>query len=176
MPADPDPVTLVLRGDGLTLVPVRADEVEAALAGRFDELAAASGALVAGAGWPHADTPAAFGRLIAGGWTWLVVDGGRVVGELGTKGPPDAAGTVEIGYGLAAASRGRGIGGRAVAVLLEALDRRGDVRLIRAHVAPHNVASVRLLHRLGFRQAGNAADEVVYERPATPLGKSRPTR
>src|SRR5947208_1453173 len=86
-------------------------------------------ALAAAPGWPHADTPPALAFAAAGGLTWLIVDDdGRVAGECGTKGPPDADGVVEIGYGLAGASRGRGLGTRAVSALLTELAARPEVR------------------------------------------------
>ncbi len=76
---------------------------------------------------------------------------GIVVGELGTKAPPDEAGVVEIGYGLAAPSRGRGLGTRAVRLLVAMLLARPDVTAVAAEVAIDNLASKRLLERLGFR-------------------------
>ena len=100
-------------------------------------------------GWPHDDTFDALG--FTGGWMWLVLDDAdRIAGECGTKGPPDEAGRVEIGYGLAPASRGRGLGTRAVAALLDELASTGAVREVIACVHPGNVASKRLLERLGF--------------------------
>ncbi|MDQ1695302.1 MAG: hypothetical protein QOJ03_655 [Frankiaceae bacterium] len=141
MPADPP----VLSGDDVLLVPVRAGASERLLAGDLD-------GRVAGRGWPHEDTAHALAFADRGGATWLVVDSdGAVVGELGTKAAPDPTGTVEIGYGLAAQSRGRGLGTRAVATLLAYLDRQPDVQRIVAHVAVGNLASARLLARLGFR-------------------------
>jgi RimJ/RimL family protein N-acetyltransferase len=102
-------------------------------------------------GWPHADTAPGLSFFEHGGWTWLVLDDdARVAGECGSKGPPDADGRVEIGYGLAAPSRGRGLGTRAVAALLDELAARG-VREVVAEVETGNVASRRLLERLGFR-------------------------
>ncbi|MBV9293646.1 MAG: GNAT family N-acetyltransferase [Frankiales bacterium] len=152
-----------LVGPGVTLVPVRRDEVDDVLAGRLGERAA-------GRGWPHDDTSQALAFTRTGGRTWLVVDaGGAVVGECGTKAPPDAAGTVEIGYGLAPASRGQGLGTRAVALLLQALGADPDVRLVIAHVDVGNTASRRLLERLGFSEVGTDGEgEVRYERPNDP--------
>lgn len=43
------------------------------------------------------------------GWSsfYLIADTG-LVGIVGYKGPPDASGTVELGYGLIASARGKG--------------------------------------------------------------------
>jgi len=102
-------------------------------------------------GWPHADTAAGLAYADAGAWTWLVIDDdGRIAGECGVKGPPTAAGEVEIGYGLAGPSRGRGLGTQVVAALVEELRTRAGVRRIDAHVVADNVASRRVLERAGF--------------------------
>ncbi|HET7530783.1 MAG TPA: GNAT family N-acetyltransferase [Mycobacteriales bacterium] len=142
-------------GDGVTLVPVPSG------AG-LDDVDRLTGGRSPGAGWPHADTAVALTFTAAGGETWLVVDAdGHVVGECGTKAPP-LDGTVEIGYGLAAASRGRGLGARAVQTLLAELSRRPDVRSVVANVAVDNLASRRLLERQGFQVIRMSGGEVGY--------------
>jgi RimJ/RimL family protein N-acetyltransferase len=147
----------LLRGDGVTLVPVAAGADLDAL----DQLTAGR---PVGRGWPHDDTQAGLAFAAAGGWSWLIVDGdGCVVGECGTKTPP-RDGVVEIGYGLAAPSRGAGLGGRAVGTLVSWLAARHDVETIVAHVAVGNPASARLLERLGFTAAGEVAGEVEFVR------------
>ena len=114
-------------------------------------------------GWPHADTDTALAFAAAGAWTWLIVDDdGRVAGECGVKGPPGPDGVVEIGYGLAGPSRGRGLGGRAVAALLDELRARTGVRIVEARVVADNLASRRLLERLRFDPIDLDGDEVVY--------------
>jgi RimJ/RimL family protein N-acetyltransferase len=114
-------------------------------------------------GWPHADTAAALAFAEHGGWTWLIVDDdGRVAGECGVKGPPGPDGTVEIGYGLAGRSRGRGLGGRAVRALLDEVCARAGVRRVEARVALDNVASRRVLERLGFAVSGAEDGEFLY--------------
>jgi len=147
----------LLRGEDVTLVPVPAgadlDAVARLTAGGPD-----------GRGWPHDDTAAGLAFAAAGGWTWLIVDGdGRVVGECGTKSPPQD-GVVEIGYGLAAPSRGAGLGTRAVRTLLRGLAARPDVATVIARVARANVASAHLLQALGFVATGEEAGETTYVR------------
>lgn len=116
-------------------------------------------------GWPHDDTLDALSFAADGAWMWLIVDDAdRIAGECGTKAPPDADGRVEIGYGLAAGSRGRGLGTRAVAALLDELAATGAVREVLACVHPGNVASGRLLERLGFGLVAVDHDEISYVR------------
>ena len=114
-------------------------------------------------GWPHEDTAPGLGFAAHGAWTWLIVDDdGRIAGECGVKGPPDGDGIVEIGYGLAGPSRGRGLGGRAVATLVDELRRRPGVRAIEAEIAPDNVASRRVVERLGFTLTDAGEEHVRY--------------
>jgi RimJ/RimL family protein N-acetyltransferase len=106
-------------------------------------------------GWPHDDTEPGMSFLDSGGWVFLVIDDdGRIAGECGTKLAPGPERIVEIGYGLAPASRGRGLGGAAVAELVSWLAARPDIDAIEAEVHIGNVASWRVLERLGFRPAG----------------------
>jgi RimJ/RimL family protein N-acetyltransferase len=146
-----------IEGPGIVLVPVPEDRIDAVLAGEL-------GPYVAAPGWPRDDTAAALSFRAVRGMTWLVAVDGIVVGELGTKGPPHPDGRVEIGYGLAAPSRGRGLGTRAVGILVDWLLGRDDVRSVIAHVDPENHPSSRLLLRLGFRRAGKAGTQDAYER------------
>jgi GNAT superfamily N-acetyltransferase len=157
------------RGDAtphqqVTLVPVTADRAGAALAGKLSGFPPGeAGALRAGRGWPHDDTPHALAFTEVGGLTWLIVDAtGAVVGELGTKGPPSAQGHVEIGYGLAAPSRSRGLGTAAVRDLVAVLGSHPDISILEAHVALDNLPSQRLLERLGFTCVGSDHSELHY--------------
>lgn len=93
----------------------------------------------------------------AQGWgTWLAVAGGEVVGSLAVKNVP-FAGSVEIGYGIAPARRGRGHGTAAVKALLPLLVAKG-VGQVRAETALANPASGRVLQKAGFARAGSRHD------------------
>lgn len=119
----------------------------------------------AGRGWPHADTadalrPVASGPEDAEG-TFLVVVSGEVVGDCGWYGPP-SGGEVEIGYGLAAPYRGRGLGGAAVDLLLTWVTAQEGVRRVVAETDATNTPSRRLLERLGFTLDTVGATTVRY--------------
>jgi GNAT superfamily N-acetyltransferase len=116
-------------------------------------LAGDLGDRVAAPGWPHSGTAPGLGFVRSGGTSYLVLDDdGRLVGECGTKAPPDDEGMVEIGYGLAAPSRGRGIGRRAVAELVSRLAAMPEVHVIEAEVHVTNTPSRRIVQGLGFSQ------------------------
>ena len=86
----------------------------------------------------------------AGGWFIVLAETGAAIGDCGTKGRVDGRGRVEIGYGLAGPFHGRGYGGEAVAALVGWLLEDSQVRAVTAEVEVGNVASRRLLERLGF--------------------------
>jgi len=117
------------------------------------------GAFEAAPGWPHEDSGPGMSFLDSGGWVFLIIDDdGRVAGECGTKTAPGPDGTVEIGYGLAPSSRGRGLGGAAVGELVGWLAERREIRVVAADVHVGNVSSWRLLERIGFI----ASDELTH--------------
>src|ERR1700759_2906684 len=150
----------------LRLVPVTTEVARGVVAGDLSVLAAAG--LAAAEGWPHADTidgltmPAKTG--VPGGW--LIVAGDAVIGDAGTHGPADEAGNIEIGYGLAALSRGQGYGSEAVAAITEWLLTQPEIRRIRATTLTDNMPSRRVLEKAGFTYAGVEDGEAVYWRDA----------
>lgn len=158
-----------LAGERVTLVPMPYDVAVGVLAGDTGPALAALG-LRPGEGWPHDDTPDAARGLAEHGrpgddGPWLVVLGEEVIGDCGWLGGPDEAGDAELGYGLAAPYRGRGLGAEAVALLAGWAERRPGVRRLTAEVLPGNEPSQRLLRSLGFAQDGYSPPYVRYVRP-----------
>ncbi len=90
------------------------------------------------------------------------------IGDCGTLGPPDADGRLEIGYGLAAPFRGRGLGIEMVRAMADWLAAQEFVRVLTASVEVGNEPSRRLLERLGFRLDGEADGHWQYARPGSP--------
>ena len=76
----------------------------------------------------------------------------------------DAAGCIEIGYGLAAPCRGQGYGSEAVAAVTEWLLSQPEVRQVQAHTLTSNAPSRRVLEKAGFRYLGLDEDEALYQR------------
>ena len=125
-------------------------------------------------GYPHADTLDGL-RLAAahasddnalGGWFIVRAEDGAVIGDCGTKGVVDERGRIEIGYGLSASVRGLGYGGEAVAALVSWLLEQPEVRAVTAEVEVGNVASRRLLERLGFALEGTSGSSWWFALPA----------
>ncbi|MCW2622921.1 MAG: acetyltransferase, ribosomal protein N-acetylase, partial [Frankiales bacterium] len=176
--ADPRTSTVLrhmtrLVGPRVALVPVPQEVAAAVLAGEAAPLA--TWGLTAGRGWPHADTLDAVREAAGPGQaagTWLITLDGAVIGDCGWRGPPDVDGLVEIGYGLAHASQGQGLGTEAVAVLAAWVEQQPGVRLLTAEVLPGNEPSLRLLARLGFVEHQSATPYLRYVLPAP--GEPRP--
>lgn len=86
---------------------------------------------------------------------------GLVMGSIGFFGPPEPAADgvleVEVGYGLVEAGRGHGAMTEALTAMLAYVDGAG-VR-VRASVAPANVASLRVLTKLGFTDLRGTTDD-----------------
>jgi RimJ/RimL family protein N-acetyltransferase len=130
----------------LALEPLPRETARAIVAGEPDGLRRA-------AGWPHEDTLDGL-RMVAdhGSEVWLILEDGVVVGDAGTFGPPDENGDVEIGYGLAEPSRGRGLASEFVPALAKhVLARAGVRRVVARGVLADNIPSRRALERAGFR-------------------------
>jgi RimJ/RimL family protein N-acetyltransferase len=95
---------------------------------------------------------------------WLhgfaVVEQGRdeVIGGIGFKGPPDAEGMVEIGYGIVASREGRGYATEAAAAVVDFAFKQPAVRVVRAHTLPQKNASTRVLGKCGFTHLGEVVD------------------
>jgi RimJ/RimL family protein N-acetyltransferase len=130
----------------LVLEPIAPEVAEAVVAGDLSGLRV-------GDGWPHADTVDGIGMAVRHGHApgWFVTLDGEIIGDCGTHAPPDEAGDVEIGYGLAAPYRGRGYGNELVVAASAWLLRRPGVRRVVAReVLADHVPSRRALERAGF--------------------------
>jgi RimJ/RimL family protein N-acetyltransferase len=127
-------------------------------------------------GWPTPDTRDVFAALTAEPpdpgppgaplplWLVTLREGDLVVGDCGWKGGIGPDGSVEVGYGLASSWRGRGIGTEAVRALVDWTLGRPGCEVVLAEVEEGNIASQRLLTRLGFRLDRRAERFLWYAR------------
>lgn len=86
-----------------------------------------------------------------------------LIGDMGFHGPPDAAGTVEIGYRTAPAYRRQGYTSEGVRVLIAWAFGRPEVRRIVAECAPDNAGSIRILEQAGLRRVGTRGAMLRWE-------------
>lgn len=137
----------------LVLERVGLERAQALLDGRRDVLAP----WTAAPGWPTSDTADGLRLGLLGATTdadtgFLVVETATaaVIGDCGWHGRANPEGVVEIGYGLAASARGRGLGTETVRTLAGWSLRQPGVTRLLAETAADNLPSRRALERAGF--------------------------
>ena len=161
----------VLRTERLALVALTPELARAALEDRA-KLRRMLGARVPEA-WPGADFARMLPRIARGsedvspgvGLTRLIVHAAdeTLVGETAFHGPPDASGTVEVGYSIVPAYRGRGLATEATRALIRDSLARPGIRRITAECLDDNTASLRVLEKLGMRRVGSAGATLRFE-------------
>ena len=140
----------------LVLQPVSEDAARAVVDGDLSVVAA-------GEGWPHADTMDGMRHTTStGGMLWFATLDRLVIGDCGTHAPVAPNGLVEIGYGLSAAYRGRGLGREMVAGLSDWLINRPEVNIVLALTEAANAPSCRCLEGAGYYLDGEADGELRY--------------
>jgi ribosomal-protein-alanine N-acetyltransferase len=88
---------------------------------------------------------------------------GLVIGGCGFLGPPDPAGSVEIGYGLVPSQRGKGIATEAVNGLLSTAWMDPLVKLVVAFTDRDNEPSQAVLRRVGFQHVHSDSQQIRWE-------------
>ena len=86
----------------------------------------------------------------------ILRDTGEVIGDIGFHGPPNEAGTVEIGYSIVEQYRGRGLVGESAVAFCGLAWSRPEVTRIIAQTEEGNAASAGVLRHAGFREDGVA--------------------
>lgn len=105
-------------------------------------------------------------------YRWIVELRGEPLGTVATERPSWMMGHAEIGYMMSETHHGRGLGTRAVALLLDKLFGETSLQRIYALICEGNTPSMKLVERLGFTHEGRLrehyviqgrrADELVY--------------
>lgn len=108
---------------------------------------------------PHADPSVTrswletkLARNAAGGQDFAIVHDGQVIGEVGAARRP------EFGFILDPEYWGRGLGMEAATAFIAHVFATTQTAAITSDVDPRNVASLRLLARLGFAETGRASN------------------
>ncbi len=87
-------------------------------------------------------------------------DSRSIAGDIGFKGPPDDAGSIEMGYSVIPGRRRRGYAKEAARALIDWALSQPKVKVIVAGCHPGNVPSIRTLERVGFYRTGEADGEI----------------
>jgi RimJ/RimL family protein N-acetyltransferase len=87
---------------------------------------------------------------------------GHVIGDVGFLGPPDATGAVSVGCAIAEDARGQGYATEALAALLEWARGQTGLTCVLADTTRSNLASQRLLERVGMHRVGEDGELIYY--------------
>ena len=87
-------------------------------------------------------------------YRWFVEYRGMVVGSVSLKNINQMMNYAEVGYGIAESHHGKGIATASVKRLIEMAFLESNLRRLIAHVHCANVASCRVLEKLGFEREG----------------------
>jgi RimJ/RimL family protein N-acetyltransferase len=96
---------------------------------------------------------------------WLVIVTSQLAGAglAGFKGIPDSQGEVEIGYGIAPAFQGKGYTTEAVQALIDWAFQAPECKsVIAPHTKKSNVASNRVLAKVGMRPYAETAEDISW--------------
>lgn len=95
---------------------------------------------------------------------WLMIDktDGTGIGFIGFKGPPDSHGLSEVGYGIAAGHRSKGLTTEALKTLTGWASQSQASKGIWARVLKTNISSIKVLRHCGFQLFGELEHESTY--------------
>jgi RimJ/RimL family protein N-acetyltransferase len=100
-----------------------------------------------------------------GWWVWLACrrSDGQAVGVCGLGGPPDADGSVSLGYSVYPWLEGRGYATEAAGALVAWAVAQPGVRCVRALVPTGHAASLGVARKIGMAEVGRDVDPEVGE-------------
>jgi [ribosomal protein S5]-alanine N-acetyltransferase len=110
------------------------------------------------------------GEAVEGWYGWYAVCADapnlprKLVGVGGYFGPPDAEGTVEVGYSVLPEWQRRGYASEMVQALVAHAFTFLTVKQVRAHTHPDNPASIKVLLNSGFQETGAEAGTLLFIR------------
>lgn len=75
-----------------------------------------------------------------------------VIGGIGAKKAPSDTFEIEVGYGIVEGMRGMGLATEALKLFIDYCFNSGSVKTIKAECLESNYASIRILHKTGFKK------------------------
>ena len=87
---------------------------------------------------------------------------GCVIGDVGFMGPPDETGAVLLGVAITEDARGQGYATEALSALLEWARSQSGLTCVLADTTRSNLASQRLLERVGLHRIGEDGELLYY--------------
>jgi ribosomal-protein-alanine N-acetyltransferase len=158
-----------LETDRLKLIPFSLDLMKAAMTDKA-KLGEMLGVGVPDS-WPGSDLAEALPIFVKNihpsnpVWDWLIIHkGDRVlIGDVGFMGGPDEEGVVEIGYSIVPEYRNQGYATEMASSLIQWALQRQEVKVITARTLKDNIASIKVLTKIGMRRGGVEDDYLKWE-------------
>ena len=85
-----------------------------------------------------------------------------VIGDIGFMGPPDETGAVTLGCAITEDARGQGYATEALSALLDWVRQQSGLTCVLADATRSNLASQRLLERVGLHRIGEDGELLYY--------------
>ena len=96
---------------------------------------------------------------------WIIIEKKEkaIIGGICFHGQADKHGEVEIGYGIDDEYMNKGYMTETIQSLLTWLEKRKDVRIVKAETEQTNISSIRVLGKTGFKQFNQVVDLIVFK-------------
>jgi [ribosomal protein S5]-alanine N-acetyltransferase len=94
---------------------------------------------------------------------WFIDFDKEIVGTVSLSEINSMMGTAEIGYMIGEAYHGRGIATAAVKLWIQMIFELTDIRKLTASVAEQNIASIRVLEKVGFKKEGLLREHYIVQ-------------
>lgn len=96
---------------------------------------------------------------------WIIIEKKKkaIIGGICFHGQANESGEVEIGYGIDDEYMNKGYMTETIQALLYWLEKRKDVRIVKAETEQTNISSIRVLEKTGFKQFNQDVDLLVFK-------------
>lgn len=95
-------------------------------------------------------------------WVIILKKEMKIIGDAGFKGLPNQAGEIDLGYGIIASERKKGLATEAAKALSDWAIAQPDVKTITAKCLIENQGSRKILENVGFKKAGQDSSMIFW--------------
>ncbi|MFD3447521.1 GNAT family N-acetyltransferase [Microbacteriaceae bacterium 4G12] len=101
-------------------------------------------------------------------WSRLIIhkQDGLIIGDIGFKGGPNEAGTVDIGYSIVPSYRKKGYATESVESMIAWALSQAEVKRVTADCLEHNLASIRVLQKAGMKEVSRMSGMIYWSKEA----------
>lgn len=97
-------------------------------------------------------------------WEGVIIDKKEqlIVGDMGFKGGPNEEGIIDLGYSIVPSYQGRGYATEMGKAMVEWAQTNPNVKQVVATCDPDNIASIRVLEKIGFKRTKQTKESVFW--------------